>query len=78
MSNACGGCGEEALLLPVRVCERIVGLCCDCRRHLDRADRTPEVRVARVESIPPTRHVTCDGEGGVLDTVSYLHQRGVR
>lgn len=75
--SRCGVCREEALLLPVRVCERIVGLCCDCRRHLDRSDREPEVNVVHVEDVPQRHHVACD-DAGVLDTLSYFHQRGVR
>lgn len=77
MSNICGGCREEALLLPVRVLGQVVGLCCTCRKHLDRHDREPEVRVERVDSITPTRHVAID-ETGPLDVDAYLHQRGCR
>lgn len=77
MSNTCEGCRDEALLLPVRVFGRVVGLCCDCRKHLDRHDREPEVRVEQVETIAPTRHVAID-EPSHLDALSYLHQRGCR
>lgn len=78
MSEACEGCHEVAPRLPVRVFGRALALCCDCRRLVERKDRTPLVKIKRVEVLTITRHVSMFDEPGPYDVYAQLRRRGIK